>query len=136
MDYGVINETDGNAIKTEKIFHSKFTRDLTSVSGPQAVTGVGFKPSYVIFHSVLQGTQATSWGMDTGPSGQSECIRGNGTTDENFYTSTQSIYVPVANGSTGQFGNISSFDSDGFTITWSKFGSPTGTATILFTAYR
>jgi hypothetical protein len=47
---------------------------------------------------------------------------------------TQSIYIEEAAGS--HAGKIKTFDTDGFTITWTKGGSPTGAASVFYLCLR
>ena len=50
-------------------------------------------------------------------------------------STSQSIFLR-ASGTANQQASISSMNADGFTLSWSKAGSPTGTANILATASR
>lgn len=53
-----------------------------------------------------------------------------------YQTSTSTLIVLNTAGSTDQNATIASYDADGFTLTWTKTGSPTGTATLLFICYK
>jgi hypothetical protein len=46
------------------------------------------------------------------------------------------IWRTALSGGNYQTCKVTSFDSDGFTVTWTKTGSPTGTATVTYTAIR
>lgn len=115
---------------------SSFTRDVSLSTGTQAVTGVGFKPSYILFHAVINATPSMSVGMDDGT--DQLALRNNHDISADTFglNAGRSISLIVGSGSDTYAGDISTFDSDGFTIQWTKFGSPTGTATIHFTAFR
>lgn len=109
------------------------SRDMTTASGSQAVTGLGFKPSMVIFFAVGSGNQV-SYGVDDGGGINANCIYYLSSTSANIYGG-QSIGLYTSVG-VEYSGKISSLDSDGFTINWTKSGSPTGTAYIIYLALR
>ncbi len=113
-----------------------FTRDVSVASGTQAITGVGFKPSSVIFSANIGTTPAASWdGFDDGTVHTTMADYSFGSADTyNVYTD-RSIELITAAGKEYS-GLISSIDSDGFTITWTKTSTPTGTATIIYMAFR
>ncbi len=113
-----------------------FTRDTATATGTQAVTGVGFKPSSVIFSANIGTTAAASWsGFDDGTIHTTMADYSFGSADTyNVYTD-RSIELIIAAGKEYS-GLISSMDSDGFTITWTKTSTPTGTATIIYMAFR
>ena len=111
------------------------TYDLTTASGTQTITGLGFTPSFVILFCGINATNTISWGMD------------NGTTSLSLYNSvavsandwgvetTSSINLVTGSGAF-QSAKITAFASDQFTVTWTKTGSPTGTATISGFAFK
>lgn len=106
-----------------------FTRDLSTATGTQAITGVGFQPKAVLFFGVLDGS-AVSWGMDDGTTSKGILYRG----------ASGPMYATVAiqfqlNGTPDQqYASISALGADGFTLSWTKQNSPTGTATIQYLA--
>ncbi len=119
---------------TEKVFTGSFSRDVSVASGTQAVSGLGFKPSYILF-TASNAPAGMSVGHDNGTI--QNCIferTGTGTSDWSSSDSYSIIY-DKATGDTYS-GLIQSLDSDGFTITWTKAGAPIGTFQIKFTAYR
>ena len=104
------------------------TRDTSLISGDVAYTGVGFKPSVIIF--IIAGNYFGGVGYD------------DATTHYNVSYSTAwdtaasySIRIGVS-GSAYQIAIIKSMDADGFTLTWTKTGGPTGTQTIRYLALR
>lgn len=104
-----------------------FTRDLSTASGSQAVTGVGFLPRAIVF--IGSNSASTIWptvGVIAALSGSKGAI----SSFSNGYTETNPL-LPVVNTGGGNYqqGGISSYDADGFTISWTKNGTPTGTAT-------
>lgn len=111
-----------------------FTRDTSTASGTQAVTGVGFQPKAIIFLASVSTSTRQSAGFSDG-SGEGSLY--------NAYGLTVGAWNPVGlairmltNGSDIYDGAVSALGSDGFTITWTKSGSPTGTATIYYLALR
>ena len=113
-----------------------FTRDLTTASGTQAITGVGFTPRFVTFAGHVHAV--TSYGFYGGVD--------NGTTATcftDYWASANGQWYVVTNRSldmrtsTGTIADayISAFGADGFTLTWTKTGSPTGTGTITYVAF-
>jgi hypothetical protein len=114
-----------------KIINS--TRSSTAANGNVAYTGVGFKPSLVLALMSSSGALGR-WsigGMD-------------GTTSYSLYTNelgnTQTIatYAGAVTASGGsQLAAYSSFDVDGFTITWTKTGAPAAdTYSLIFICFR
>lgn len=111
-----------------------FTRDLAAATGNVAYTGVGFKPSVVIMFATVGGTAITSWGFQVGTT-RYVLYRYNATLD---YMSVSFLVAAIVNEYTDYaVGNINTYDSDGFTMTWTKeAGSPTGTLTCLCLCLR
>ncbi len=99
-----------------------FSRDTATASGTQAITGVGFKPNYVIFFVSYFGGASSTVGFDNGTDHTQIYYLGS------FVVAYgQSILVgsDVGNYNTAY---ITTIGTDGFTLTWTKTGSPTGTA--------
>ena len=112
--------------------NGNFTRDSTVATGTQAVTGVGFKPSYVQFIMASAGGEA-SIGYDDGIN--DEVIGW----DNNSQIWIQDIPNSISFRQTGSDlykGKILTFDLDGFTISWTKIGTPTGTVSVSYAAFR
>ena len=114
----------------------QFTRDMTAASGDQEVDITGsFKPSSVIFFGGENQTrEMTLIGSDDGTNAQ--CIFNDATANGTYQLASASIWIEETNGANYYWGSISSLDSDGFTITWTKVGTPSGTATINYRASR
>lgn len=114
---------------------SSFTRDI-SLTGTQAITGLGFSPKAVIFFATVESAVGrASWGMDDDAVGTCIVDYGAVTTDTYVVAGSSSISMTIASG-VEAYGSISSLDADGFTLTWTKAGSPTGTAVIKYIAFR
>ncbi len=120
--------------KTTRYKVGSFTRDTSTASGTQAVTGVGFKPKAVIFFGTQVNTVETTWGFDDGTT--PAYMNRYGATNFNIDAGTNSISSIETAGGNEYAGKISSLDSDGFTITWAKTGSPTGTLYVIYLAFR
>jgi len=112
-----------------------FTRDVTAAPEVIGYTGVGFKPSNIIFLAGIEATAAASWGFDNGTARTVILDRHYDGADTYGKNSTYSIYLLSATAAY-QRGYVSAFGADGFDITWQKDGSPTGVATITYMAFR
>ena len=109
-----------------------FTRDVGTASGTQAITGLGFTPTHIYFIMAHGPTNAIgSWGMSDGTNENARHIGGLGW----GLDTTDSIHVDQGSGNSYE-GDVSSFDSDGFTINWTKTGATSGTITVLFFAVK
>jgi hypothetical protein len=116
-----------------------FTRVMSVASGNVAYTGVGFKPKAVLFlATVTNGTVATtSKGVDDGTS-RFALIGFTTTGDDAGFTSSSaaiSLFDDTSSANTNT-AVVASFDADGFTLTWTKAGTPTTTANIGYLALR
>lgn len=113
------------------------TRDISTASGTQAVTGVGFKPKAVIFlQNATSAWNSGSVGFDDG-SAPFAVANNNGASAGTWIASALNSIVAAPNaGITDAVAKITSLDADGFTLTWVKTGSPTGTTNIFYLALR
>ena len=109
-----------------------FTRDTSLATGSQAVTGVGFTPKGVIFFAVQDNSAEASWGFDNVTGSYGIGRRQAGT---NLDVSSASIYDSEGAG-VSYTGVLASLDADGFTVSWTRNGAPTGTLTIQYMAIR
>jgi hypothetical protein len=111
-----------------------FTKNTADNSGTTSVvTGLGFAPRQVILFAVVTATTELSVGMDDGTLHQ--CLQNAfpftaGTWRDNVLFSISLNQTTTDNYS----GCVTTLGTDGFTVTWTKTGSPTGTATILWHA--
>ena len=106
------------------------TRNLETADGTQAVTGVGFAPKAVMFMTANQAGLQFSIGFDD--ISTPKMIYSTATT---YTGNTKSCGVEISAGNSN-FGYISATGADGFTITWAKTGSPTGTVNIIYIAFK
>jgi len=131
------------ADKTKQIFGEKnrvkvgsFTRNTALASGDQVVGGVGFEPKAVYFFNAQDSVVGEmSLGMDDGIGHKCITDRHNVVPDQWDRAAGSSILVYEA-GATLYYGHVSSFSSDGFTISWVRGGAPSGTLTIIYLAIR
>jgi hypothetical protein len=112
------------------------TYDLTTASGDVGITSVGFKPSHVIFLAAVESdvNSLFSIGFSDGTVhyalGQAAITAPYMVVPTNvalYYRSATADY---------QLGIVKTMDVDGFTITWTKTGTPTGTLGIHYMAFR
>lgn len=109
-------------------------REIDAATGDVAYTGLGFKPSLVVFLSSEENQVGWSIGFDDGTNQYSIAEATGGSTIRN--TADKSI-MRLDNASYEQKGSIKTFDSDGFTIEWVKVGgAPPGTMIVVYVAFR
>jgi hypothetical protein len=112
-----------------RAYAGSLTRDFALSSGNVAYTGVGFTPKAII--ALTQGgTLNACWGLVGSAGGNGvgfEFQAGGALVDADF------IYLQDGS-SNGQSAVLASYDADGFTLTWTKFGSPTGSKKVCFLA--
>ncbi len=114
-----------------------FTRNMTAAAGDVATTGAGFTPRQVMFFAAVNGNSAASWGFDDGTDSESTSQSHNG--DMSSDSSNSSIFIHTSGTSptdSKQHAVIKTLDVDGFTLTWSKSSSPSGTATIIAICFK
>lgn len=109
------------------------TRDLTLATGDVSYTGVGFTPKAIIFFAAFAAVDWASWGFSDG----SSHISVDREADAKFYPNTPNFAFTVGSGAGAyQKAIVKTFDADGFTLTWTKVNSPTGTGTVMYLALR
>lgn len=112
-----------------------FTNDLSAASGNQAVTGVGFQPKAVIMSaSIVGGNKWGSIGLASSASAYN-CFEFD---FSNSFVFIQPSFLTIVRTASGNYKTsvLASFDVDGFTVTFTKTGTPTGTQTINYLALR
>ncbi len=126
--FGVTNATDFNIIH--------FTRALTDASGNVSYTDIGFKPRLIIFHAG-SGTDLKYWSVGSAMSSTNMGVTGCvSTTGETYSTSVACILASEAWTAHKQVATLVSMNDDGFTLDWTKTGTPTGTVRITAICYR
>lgn len=111
-----------------------FTRDV-SLTADQAVTGVGFKPKLVIFVGSVNASNKSCIGASNVTANGCMFTPAAGVAG-NYSTATTACIAAVTDSSNNNLGVLLSLDSDGFTIDWTKTGTPTGTLTCFWIALR
>lgn len=111
-----------------------FTRSMVLASGTQTVTGIGFKPVAIFWMANHGSSGQHSWGFDDASAPRVLCDSHQLTADTYVYNQTISIYNQGGGGSY-YVGKINSFDSDGFTVGWTKIGAPTRLLDISYIAF-
>jgi len=123
------------------IFCKNETRDMTAVGAPTDVsyTGYGFKPSLLIFFVGLDNTYAMSVGIGT-PALTEFCVVTNRqNAGAGIIEPINGYCIMIYQGAavSYQAASLKTLDADGFTLTWSKLGTPAaGTAQIYVVAIR
>lgn len=112
-----------------------FTRDAAGTTANVAYTGVGFVPTSIVFTAVVSGAVLQSVGFADSAKGGKVIARAfDGNNYANLYTDA-CIAIAQATGSNDQWAKVATYDADGFTLTWTKVNSPTGTITVDYIAY-
>ncbi len=110
------------------------TRDMTAASGAVAYTGVGFQPSAMWVYAVISGS-TNQFSMGFCDSALDELFMLQDSAG-NIYPLTNKLLKVESSGGNAQECVVNSFDSDGFTLGWTKTNSPTGTVTVMCLLFR
>ena len=109
------------------------TRDGTAASGDVSYTGAGFIPSSLLAHAHVDNTTYRSDGL----ADASKTCYSTFQSAANVYYDNASLIVYSNQSAWGQTAIVKSYDADGFTLTWTKAGSPTaGTIKCNVICYR
>lgn len=114
-----------------------FTRDVSQTTD-QVITGVGFQPDFIEFMACINENTPASIGWDNcQASGHYSLYDEDKYADDNYGISegSESIVIYTAQYVYGS-AHVSAVGADGFTLDWSKQGSPTGTAKIVYKAIK
>ena len=112
------------------------TRDLTTATGDVAYTGVGFKPSSIIAIASVNDSYTQSFGMADASLGKGYLYLPISASGKGEVGTGNFLVAMVTYASAYQVAIVKSYDTDGFTLTWTKNGSPTGTFTMIFLCFR
>ncbi len=109
------------------------TRDMTAASGDVAYTGYGFQPTSLIIMAGGSIEEGPSWGFGDVNLSEKMFFKH---LDYTFVSNTSAIVgLWQSYTSVGQTAVLKSLDADGFTLTWTKTGTPsTSTATLIVLA--
>jgi hypothetical protein len=122
----------GQAVVLPVAAMGTFSRDMTAATGSVAYSGLGFKPSSILFF-VVQSNNAWSWGFSNQVGNFATFIQN--TFGGGSYENARCIRLEQTAGNT-QYASVSSLDVDGFTLSWTKVLSPTGTGNIVYMAFK
>jgi len=115
-----------------KIKIGSFTKNCADADqATSVITGVGFKAKAVIFFAYADDNNTLNTGLDDGITAVGSAVI-QGLTACTGQTN-QSIRIHPSSGN-NQVGHITTMGNDGFTVTWTKTGTPTSIATILYLA--
>jgi hypothetical protein len=103
-----------------------FARNTTDANGNVTYSGIGFKPSNVIFFYGIIGSNCGGFGMTNADAWQVLA----GVFDRGFHNA---IYC--SQGSAWVVANINSFTSDGFVLSWNKGSAPDFTLIVNYIAF-
>jgi len=111
------------------------TRVMSVASGDDSYTGVGFKPSNIILISGLTAAAAASVGVDNAT--VHGCVYNNHYSAANTWSLAATLSLVIyEDAGKAAYGIVKTMDADGFTMTWTKVGSPTATLTAIYLAFR
>lgn len=114
-----------------------FTRVMSTASGNQALTGVGFTPRLILFQTGISGGAPwCSFGQSDGATNSSSEIAANTTSLGTFSQNVAGIQREDAAGTKYNTFTVASMDADGFTVAWTKVGLPTATCSVSAICYR
>jgi len=135
MDTGVLNTSDGNAVKTARIWTSGVNVDAATVAATTSYTGAGFQPTHGVFMCVKDTFQSAGWGYTDGTGTGDDGWASNylGVSDDYGRLSESIIYNHGIN--IWLLGAVT-WDIDGFTVAWTRLGLPTGTIQVRWVLYR
>ncbi|MFH0832076.1 MAG: LamG domain-containing protein [archaeon] len=111
------------------------TRDVSLADGDVSYTGVGFKPKYIEIEAIVQDTKAVSTGSYDGTT-HSVLFYTYDASNTLWYNRADLIIDLYVGSNSFATASVKSLDSDGITLTWNKYTSPTGTAVLVIKAYR
>jgi hypothetical protein len=115
------------------------SKNIADATGDQVITGLGFRPVYIEFDGILSSVgNANARGYtdctDVTPASRGVYYYNAGTQWAEAGANTTLVFRTAAGDIMS--GVVTAVGHDGFTITWTKTGSPTGTAAIKYTARR
>lgn len=122
--------TADNAPEAPRVATRSTTRLLNAASGDVSYTGVGFRPTEIEFFAAVDTSPAASFGAaDASDSVRNRCI----STDTSGVNLSSADCIRIIKDSAGneQKAVLKSFDSDGFTLTWTLVGAPPGNTLVV-----
>jgi hypothetical protein len=110
------------------------SRDMTAVSGDVSYTGTGFIPTAMIAFGSISGGLNMMWGAVDSAKNYGRLIDITNQT----YADGNSKFIDIQTvvNVDMQSAIVKSFDANGFTLTWTKTGTPTGTANFVILCFK
>jgi len=99
------------------------SRNLPDVDNQVAYTGVGFRPTVLIFHGAGLNIDDASWGFYSGTTPTQGAVQEYA----NLFTQNPGALIRQGH-ALGAYvdATVVSLDADGFTLQWTKTGAPVG----------
>lgn len=121
-------------VPTSNIKIGSLDRDVTAATGTVATTGVGFTPKMVFFFGAYNAANFSAFFGVSNVTLNYSLYQVNNSANMTADRSS-CIDISIDNNATSQIATLSSLDADGFTLSWTKNGSPSaGTAVIHYIA--
>ena len=123
---------NGSEVSTLKAKVGGLSRVMDDADGSVSYDGVGFQPTAMWFWCVenVQEYWSVGWSDAGATGGSNVCSYHNYEADTMTYNKGNRHTLSLRTGTGSLYGQITSFDADGFTIYWSMGGSETGTAQV------
>jgi hypothetical protein len=104
-----------------------FTRDSSTATGTQAITGAGFSPRTVLLIASKGPKEASIGFVDSSLVGKALTNDQNRTSDQWSVGAWHDRAIQIMDSaSVSTTGHVLTYDIDGFTIQWTTYGSPSG----------
>jgi len=116
----MISNPEATIVKSKLITS---TREMSAASGSVAYTGVGFKPSCLIAQSA-DATPGYDFVMTIGVVDEALDEFSLYREPLLFRSGTGVLFRITESATQAQWCNVTSFDDDGFTLNWTKYGTP------------
>lgn len=118
----------------------QFTHVLSLATGPQIITGVGFKPRMILFQNgIVGGSGYASIGQANADNFTTYIEFGLQPVLSLFYFQP-SLYSGIQrdDNTSNNYAvyQVTSFDPDGFTLLWTKLGTPVATVSVVAICFR
>lgn len=105
----------------------EIVRDLADIAGDVDTTGLGFTPRKLIVVAAISTTLVSSIGFSD-VDGHGACVFRNYLGNQD--AAANLVFIAAGAAGASQFVSGVAYTADGFTLTWSKNGAPTGNVTL------
>ncbi|GAH96483.1 unnamed protein product [marine sediment metagenome] len=127
--HGVGGSTVASLVTAGKTKPKLETRAMSAASGDVSYTGYGFQPTGLIIMARVPGQAYASIGASEPALGE-QCLRTRGGIIEHEAAIVHLGETPF------QQAVVKTYDADGFTLTWTKSGTPDGTGDLHVFAFK